>query len=89
MKKQPVTVHISGLNGLRKDQDPDFNFLNGATTTNPDATYGCVKSTILVRFVTMAISPMAASKNCNRNTRKSDNGEKHIPCKLEFQTIKL
>uniref|UniRef100_A0A2P2IQK6 Glutamate receptor n=1 Tax=Rhizophora mucronata TaxID=61149 RepID=A0A2P2IQK6_RHIMU len=61
-KKQPVMIHKSGLNGLRNAQAPVFNFLNGATTTNPDAANGCVKSTIFVRFVTMAISPTAASK---------------------------
>ena len=66
-KKHAVTIHIRALNGLRKAQAPEFNFLNGATTTNPDATYGCVKSRVFVLLVTMAISPTAASKNCNKN----------------------
>lgn len=61
-KQQAVTAHISRLKGRRKAQAPEFSFLKGATTTSPDAAYGCVKSTIFVRFVTMAISPTTPSK---------------------------
>lgn len=64
-KKAPVTIHIWGVNGRKKAQAPVFIFLNGATTTSPDATYGCVKSTIFVLLVVMAISPTAASNNCH------------------------
>ena len=61
-----MIVHIRALNGRRKAQAPEFNFLNGATTTSPDAANGCVKSTIFVRFVTIVISPTAASNCCNK-----------------------
>jgi len=64
-KKQAVTIHIKGVNGCRKDHPPELIFLKGATTTSPDAAYGCVKSAILVRFVTMAMSPTAPSKYCS------------------------
>lgn len=62
-KKAALTPHSSGENGRRNAQAPVFNFLNGATMTSPDAANGCVKSTIFVRFVTIAISPIAPSKN--------------------------
>jgi len=62
MNETTMTPHIPGVNGRRKAQAPEFFFLNGATTTRPDDAYGCVKSTILVLLVTMAISPTAASK---------------------------
>lgn len=61
-KKAAVTAHIPPVNGLRKAHAFEFIFLTGATTTNPDSAYGCVKSATLVRFVTIAISPIAASK---------------------------
>jgi len=65
-KKVAVTIHIRVVNGCRKAQPPELIFVNGATTTSPDDAYGCVKSTILVRFVTIAISPMAPSKYCTK-----------------------
>ena len=61
-KKILVTSHIIGVNGLKNAQALEFNSLTGATTTNPDPIYGCVKSTILVRLVVIAMSPIAASK---------------------------
>lgn len=73
-KQQAVTAHISRLKGRRKAQAPELSFLKGATTTSPDAAYGCVKSTIFVRFVTMAISPTTPSKFCrviNSTVRKT------------------
>lgn len=66
-KKKAVTAHNVGENGRKKAQAPVFIFLNGATTTSPDAAYGCVKSTILVRFVTIAISPTAPSNTYNKS----------------------
>uniref|UniRef100_A0A7C9ACR3 Uncharacterized protein n=1 Tax=Opuntia streptacantha TaxID=393608 RepID=A0A7C9ACR3_OPUST len=60
-KHTAMTPHMPGVNGRRKAQGPEFNFFNGATTTRPDEAYGCVKSTILVLLVTIAISPTAAS----------------------------
>jgi hypothetical protein len=69
-KKQAVTIHIKGVNGCRKDQPPELIFLKGATTTSPDAAYGCVKSTILVRFVTIAMSPIAPSRTCNAKLKE-------------------
>ena len=60
-KKIAVTPHIIGVNGLKNAQALEFNLLTGATTTSPDSTYGCVKSTIFVRLVMMAMSPIAAS----------------------------
>lgn len=60
-KKAAVTAHKVGENGRKNAQAPVFIFLNGATTTSPDAAYGCVKSTILVLFVTIAMSPTAPS----------------------------
>jgi hypothetical protein len=63
-KKEAVTIHIYLLNGRRKAQAPEFSFLNGATTTSPDEANGWVKSTIFVRFVTIAMSPTAASNFC-------------------------
>lgn len=69
-----MTAHITGVNGLRNDQALEFNFLTGATTTSPDSMYGCVKSAILVRFVIIAMSPIAASYTCkvveNQRIRK-------------------
>lgn len=70
MKKAAVTAHICKLNGRRKAHAPVLSFLNGATTTSPDVAYGCVKSTIFVLFVTMAMSPTAASKNCKQNKER-------------------
>lgn len=72
-KEKAVTIHIDRVNGCRNAQAPVFNFLKGATTTSPDAAYGCVKSTIFVRFVTIAISPIAASKTCIRKIRQLAN----------------
>ena len=82
-KKQPVTIHKRALNGPRKAQAPEFDFLKGATTTNPDATYGCVKSRIFVLLVTMATSPTTASKNCNKNMSESDTGIYRLNLKLQ------
>lgn len=67
IKKAAVMAHISILNGRRKAHPPVLSLLNGATTTSPDVTYGCVKSTVFVLLVTMAMSPTAASKNCRQN----------------------
>lgn len=61
-KKAPVTAHISIVNGFRNDQGLDLASLTGATTTSPDSINGCVKSTYLVLFVTIVISPTATSK---------------------------
>ena len=61
-KEIVVTSHIIGVNGLKNAQALEFNSLTEATTTSPDSTYGCVKSTILVRSVVIAMSPIAASK---------------------------
>jgi hypothetical protein len=61
IKKIAVIPHIFGVNGLKNAQALEFNFLTGATTTSPDSIYGCVKSTILVRLVMIAMSPIAAS----------------------------
>ena len=60
-KKIAVTPHIIGVNGLKNAQALEFNLLTLATTTSPDSTYGCVKSTILVRLVMIVMSPTAAS----------------------------
>lgn len=60
-KNAAVVIHISLVNGFRKAQALEFIFLTGATTTNPDSIYGCVKSAILVRLVIIAMSPIAAS----------------------------
>lgn len=68
-KKQALTIHIFRLNGRRKAQAPEFFFFNGTTTTSPDEAYGCVKSTIFVRFVTIAMSPTAASKSYYKEMR--------------------
>ena len=57
-----MTSHIIGVNGLKNAQELELNFLTEATTTSPDSIYGCVKSTILVRSVVIAMSPIAASK---------------------------
>lgn len=62
-KDSPVTNHIHGVNGLRKAQALEYNFLIGATTTSPDSIYGCVKSTIFVLFVVMVMSPTTASNS--------------------------
>lgn len=64
----PVTIHMFLLNGFRKAQALEFEVLIGATTTSPDSIYGCVKSTILVRLVTIAISPIAASYTYKKRT---------------------
>lgn len=61
-KKTPVTAHISGVKGRKNAQAFEFSFLTGATTTSPDSMYGWLKSTAFVRFVTIAMSPTAASK---------------------------
>ena len=61
-KKIHVTSHIIGVNGLKNAQALEFNSLTEATTTSPDAIYGCVKSTILVRLVVIAMSPIVASQ---------------------------
>lgn len=61
-KDTAVMHHIFGVNGRKKAQALEFNFLTGATITKPDSMYGCVKSAILVRFVIIAMSPIAASK---------------------------
>jgi hypothetical protein len=60
-KKAPVTAHISRVKGLRKAQALEFLALTDDRITSPDSTYGCVKSTMRVRFVTMEMSPTAAS----------------------------
>lgn len=65
-RKAPVTIHMFLENGLKKAQVLDFNFLTGATTTSPDSIYGCVKSTILVLLVMIAMSPIAASYTYKR-----------------------
>lgn len=65
-KKIAVTPHINGVNGRKNAQAFEFDFLTGATTTSPDSMYGWVKSTTLVRFVTIAMSPMTASKTCRK-----------------------
>lgn len=57
-----MTAHINGVKGRKNAQALEFNFLTGATTTSPDSIYGWVKSTAFVRFVTIAMSPTAASK---------------------------
>lgn len=61
-----MTIHMFLENGLKKAQVLDFNFLTGATTTSPDSIYGCVKSTILVLLVMIAMSPIAASYTYKR-----------------------
>lgn len=61
-KKAPVTHHICTEKGFRKAQGLEDLSLTCATMTRPDSIYGCVKSTILVLFVTIDISPTAASK---------------------------
>jgi hypothetical protein len=50
------------VNGFRKAQAFDSISLAGATIMRPDSVYGWVKSTSLVLFVTIAMSPIAASK---------------------------
>ena len=50
------------MNGLKNAQALEFNSITEATTTSPEPIYGCVKSTILVRLVVIAMSPIAASK---------------------------
>lgn len=61
-KNAAVTIHICTVNGQRKDQALEFSLLMGATIISPDSINGCVKSTIFVRFVTIAMSPITASK---------------------------
>lgn len=61
-KNAAVTDHIVIVNGRRKDQALEFNFLMGARMVSPDSINGCVKSTIFVRFLTIAMSPITASK---------------------------
>lgn len=61
MKEAAVAHHILAVNGRKKAQALEFNFFTGATTTRPDSMYGCVKSAILVRFVMIAMSPIAPS----------------------------
>ena len=78
-----MTPHMPGVNGRRKAQGPEFNFLNGATTTRPDEAYGCVKSTILVLLVTIAISPTAAS-----NFYKKKNAPVYV-CIISKKTTNL
>ncbi|KAG6661248.1 hypothetical protein CIPAW_03G160700 [Carya illinoinensis] len=60
-KEAAVTHHISTVNGLRNTQALDFELRTGATMTRPVVAYGCEKSTIFVLFVTIAMSPTAAS----------------------------
>lgn len=60
-KNAPVTHHIWNVKGFRKTHALEFLLLTGATMTRPVATYGWVKSTDFVLFVTMEISPTAAS----------------------------
>lgn len=62
-KNAAVTHHICIVNGRRKDQALEFSLLMGATIISPDSINGCVKSTIFVLFVTIAMSPITASKN--------------------------
>jgi hypothetical protein len=50
------------VNGFKKAQAFDSTTLAGATMIRPDSIYGWVKSTSLVLFVTIAMSPTAASK---------------------------
>lgn len=61
-KRSPVTAHISTVNGFKKDHGLVLAPFTGATTTSPDSINGCVKSTNLVLFVTIVISPTATSK---------------------------
>lgn len=74
-KNAAVTAHIFAVNGLRKAQALECTFLTGATTTNPDSIYGCVKSAILVRLVMIAMSPIAAS-NAYMEQENRKSGEK-------------
>jgi hypothetical protein len=62
-KRTPRTHHIWKVNGFRKAQAFDSISFPGAKIMRPDSIYGWVKSTSLVLFVTMAMSPIAASKN--------------------------
>lgn len=62
-KKAPVTAHMAPVKGLRKAQALGFFSFTGDTITRPDSTYGCVKSTTRVRFVTIDTSPTAASNS--------------------------
>ena len=61
-KEIVVTSHIIGVNGFQNAQTLEFDSLTEATTTSRDSIYGCVKSTILVRSVVIAMSPITASK---------------------------
>uniref|UniRef100_A0A0A9D0N4 Uncharacterized protein n=1 Tax=Arundo donax TaxID=35708 RepID=A0A0A9D0N4_ARUDO len=61
-KKAPVTAHISSVKGLRKAHSLELLAFTVETMTSPDSTYGCVKSTTRVRFVTIEMSPTVASK---------------------------
>lgn len=62
-KKAPVAHHISHVNGFRKAQALELLPRTRVTITSPDSVYGCVKSTILILFLTIAMSPTAASSS--------------------------
>lgn len=61
-KNRPIKPHISTVNGFKKAHAFDSLSFVATTIVRPDSMYGCVKSTILVRLVTMDMSPTAASK---------------------------
>lgn len=62
-KNNPVTHHISKVNGCKKAQALESCSLTAVSMTSPDSIKGCVKSTILVLSVLIAMSPTAASNS--------------------------
>jgi hypothetical protein len=62
-KKIPVTDHILMVNGCRKAHPFELCVLTAVSMTSPEPTYGWVKSTTFVRFVTIATSPTTASNS--------------------------
>ena len=62
-KYDPVTHHISKLNGCKNAQDDVICSLTGAKITKPVSMNGWVKSIATVRLIVIAISPIAASNS--------------------------
>uniref|UniRef100_A0A0A9EJA8 Uncharacterized protein n=1 Tax=Arundo donax TaxID=35708 RepID=A0A0A9EJA8_ARUDO len=62
-KRTPRIHHIWKVNGFRNAQAFGSISFAGATIMRPDSIYGWVKSTSLVLFVTIVMSPIAASKH--------------------------
>ena len=69
-KNAPVVHHMSGVNGTMNAQALfASSAFTGTTITRPDSVNGCVKSTYLLRFEKIVVSPTTASKFCEANWR--------------------